>query len=132
MYFLDTNTCIYFLNGRYPGILRKFEKISANEIMIPSIVLAELLYGAEKSEKKESNQRNLERFSAAFKIAGFDSEAAVHYSEIRASLESSGIPIGPNDLLIAAIVRAQNGILVTHNTKEFSRVPGLHIEDWTI
>jgi tRNA(fMet)-specific endonuclease VapC len=132
MYFLDTNTCIYFLNGRYPSILRKFEKISANEIMIPSIVLAELLYGAEKSEKKASNQRNLERFSAAFKIAGFDSEAAVHYSEIRASLESSGIPIRPNDLLIAAIVRAQNGILVTHNTKEFSRVPGLHIEDWTI
>jgi tRNA(fMet)-specific endonuclease VapC len=132
MYFLDTNTCIYFLNGKYPAINKKFKQIKTDQIMIPSIVKAELLYGVEKSKRKKVTLEVVERFLDVFNIADFDSAAAVQYSKIRTSLENSGLPIGPNDLMIASIAKAQNGILVTHNCKEFSRVKGLHLEDWTI
>ncbi len=130
MNFLDTNTCIYYLNGKYPSILEHFRNNSPGQIMIPSIVKAELLYGVEKSQRKIENRRTVQQFLDAFPIANFDSEAAVQYSTIRAQLEHKGTPIGPNDLIIASIVKAQKGILVTHNIKEFSRVEGLHLEDW--
>lgn len=130
MNFLDTNTCIYYLNGKYPSILEHFQNNSPGQIMIPSIVKAELLYGVEKSQRKIENRRTVQQFLDAFQIANFDSEAAVQYSTIRAQLENNGAPIGPNDLIIASIVLANKGILITRNTKEFSRVEGLHLEDW--
>ncbi len=130
MNFLDANTCIYYLNGKYPSILEHFQNNSPGQIMIPSIVKAELLYGVEKSQRKIENRRTVQQFLDAFQIANFDSEAAVQYSTIRAQLELAGTPIGPNDLLIASIVIANNGILVTNNTKEFSRIPNLHLENW--
>lgn len=130
MYFLDTNTCIYFLNGTYLTILNKLKQINNDQIIIPSIVKAELLYGAEKSKRKTENLKILNRFLKTFATADFDSNAAKQYSEIRISLEKSGKPVGPNDLLIASIVKANNGILITHNTKEFSQIANLHLEDW--
>ncbi|RKY55826.1 MAG: type II toxin-antitoxin system VapC family toxin [Candidatus Neomarinimicrobiota bacterium] len=131
MYFIDTNTCIYFLNGKYPSILEHFRSTSPNQILIPSIVRAELLFGAEKSQKRAENKRKLKRFLNVFNTADFDSKAAIQYSKIRSELEFKGTPIGPNDLLIASIVIANNGILLTNNTKEFSGIPNLHLEDWT-
>ncbi|MEA3392807.1 MAG: type II toxin-antitoxin system VapC family toxin [Candidatus Marinimicrobia bacterium] len=130
MNFLDTNTCIYYLNGKYPSILEHFHNNSPGQIMIPSIVKAELLYGVEKSQRKIENRKTVQQFLDAFQIANFDSEAAVQYSTIRTQLENIGTSIGPNDLIIASIVKSQNGILITNNTKEFSRVEGLHLEDW--
>ena len=130
MYFLDTNTCIYFLNGRYISVINKFKQIKADNIIIPSIVKAELLFGAEKSQKRTENIKILTRFLETFETADFNSESAKHYARIRSNLESSGTAIGPNDLLIASIVIANNGILITHNTREFSRIPDLHFEDW--
>lgn len=130
MYFLDTNTCIYYLNGKYPSILNKFKQTNADQIAIPSIVKAELHYGAEKSQRKKINQAIVKKFLNPFQIADFNSDAAFEYARIRAELERSGLPIGPNDLMIASIVKAHNGILITHNTKEFSRIYGLHLEDW--
>ncbi len=98
--------------------------------MIPAIVKAELLFGVEKSRRKKENKILCDTFCSAFQIADFDDAAAVQYAKICSHLEKNGVVIGPNDLLIAAIVISRKGILVTHNVREFSRVPGLHLEDW--
>ncbi|MCL2766668.1 MAG: type II toxin-antitoxin system VapC family toxin [Peptococcaceae bacterium] len=130
IYCLDTNICIYFLLGKYPALLAKMMQLSSNDIKIPAIVKAELLLGAEKSLRQDDNRKKILSFLLPFEIVPFDDDAATHYSKIRAVLEQSGRIIGPNDLLIAATVLAQNAILVTNNTKEFSRVQGLPIENW--
>ncbi|MDR1799371.1 MAG: type II toxin-antitoxin system VapC family toxin [Bifidobacteriaceae bacterium] len=83
-----------------------------------------------RSDRPEQNTEAVRRFLAPFAIQPFDSAAAIHYAAIRAGLEATGQVIGPNDLLIAATVLAAGGVLVTHNTKEFSRVPGLLLENW--
>jgi tRNA(fMet)-specific endonuclease VapC len=131
MYFLDTNICIYYLRGLYKSIEEHFELIPSNEIKIPVIVKAELIYGIEKSKLRERNKNIYKKFVEAFEIVNLDDEALSQYSKIRLNLEKAGIIIGSNDLFIASIVLANNGILVTHNTKEFERISELHIEDWT-
>ena len=132
-YFLDTNTIIYAVKGKYPAIADHFARTHAQSIMVPSIVVAEIEYGAEKSSDYSRTIAVYNRFLNAFRnnIAEFSYSAAVEYGIIRAELEKAGTPIGPNDLIIAAIVKANDGILVTHNVGEFSRVRGLRIEDWT-
>jgi len=130
-YFLDTNIIIYFLNDNQNfQVGKNFEKINSSQILIPSIVEAELLYGAQKSKKREFTLNKLEEFLINFRKVPFDSDAAVYYAIIRFLLESKGKLIGTNDLLIAATVLANDGILVTNNVKEFSRVPNLKIENW--
>ncbi len=101
-----------------------------NTIKIPAIVVAELVHGAEKSLDPVRNLEQVKKFLMAFEIVPFDHSAAYSYGRIRADLEKKGHIIGPNDLIIAATVLSQNGILVTHNTKEFSRVTNLALEDW--
>lgn len=91
---------------------------------------AELLFGAEKSARRELVQKQLQRFFSRFKSMPFDDAAAQTYGLLRATLEKEGQPIGPNDMLIAAIALAGELTLVTHNTAEFSRVPGISLEDW--
>ena len=132
MYFLDTNTCIYFLKGIYKSIKEHFKEYQPKEIKIPSIVKAELLLGIEKSRQKKNNKIIYEKFLEPFEVISFDDKAAIQYAIIRARLEKAGTIIGPNDLIIASIVLSHNGILVTHNVSEFKRIPGLLIEDWTI
>jgi len=132
MYYLDTNTCIYFMKGMYQSILDAFKVHKPEDIKIPALVKAELLLGVEKSDKKKHNQILYAKFLEPFEIISFDDEAAILYATIRAALEKKGKIIGPNDLIIAATVMAKNGILVTHNTKEFNRIPGLKTEDWVI
>ena len=100
-------------------------------LKIPAIVAAELVHGAEKSAYPTRNMEQVEKFLMPFEIAPFDILAAYSYGKIRSSLEKRGEVIGPNDLIIAATVLSQNGILVTNNTKEFSRVKNLVWEDWT-
>ena len=129
-YFLDTNTCIYFLKSISKAFLDKFSSINANDIKIPSIVVAELHYGALKSTRKDENVAKISKFIALYDVVSFDKKSAEIYGEVRKELESVGNIIGGNDLLIASIVLANNGILVTHNTKEFNRVKNLIIEDW--
>ena len=130
-YFLDTNICIYFLKGTYPGLLSKIMSFQPADIKIPAIVKAELLYAVEKSSKRDENLNKVSAFLMPFEIAAFGDLAAVHYGQIQVSLKKSGTPIGPNDLLTAATVIAEKGILVTNNIKEFSRIPGLSLENWT-
>ena len=129
-YFLDTNTCIYFLKNKSQAILDKFNSIDTSEVKIPSIVAAELYYGASKSIKRNDNLAKITKFISLYDIVSFDKKSAEVYGDVRGKLEVTGNIIGGNDLLIAAIVLANNGILVSHNVKEFERVENLLLEDW--
>jgi len=129
-YLLDTNTCIIYLNGRSTNIKNNFLLHNPSDIFLCSIVKAELLYGAMKSQKKYENIEKLKIFFERFESLSFDDNASMIYGRIRANLEKSGNIIGPNDLLIASIALAYNMTLVTNNTKEFKRVENLEIEDW--
>ena len=132
MYLLDTNACIRILNGTSPSIERRLRSSSPNEIAVCSVVKAELYFGARKSDRQAENLRLVERFFSVFPSFGFDDRCAEVYGTIRNELERSGVPIGPNDLLIAATAVANELILITHNRREFERVVGLHLEDWEI
>ena len=131
IYYLDTNMCIYFLVGKYPALLTRVMSLSPNDIKIPAIVKAELLHGAEKSARRDENMQKISAFLLPFEIVSFDGAGAVHYGKIKTALERKGIPIGPNNLIIAATALANNAVLVTNNTNEFNRVDGLQIENWT-
>ena len=130
LYLLDTNTCIYFLNRSSERIISQFKKYSPSEIMLSSITVAELFYGAEKSKARKKNWAVVEDFISNFGIVPFDEKSCQTYAKIRASLEKLGVPIGPMDLLIASISLAKNFILVTNNIKEFRRIKGLKLENW--
>ena len=130
-YFLDTNICIYLLNDKFHQIREKIGNLNTSDIKISSVVAAELIYGAYKSEKREYNLSMFGKFLSAYEIIPFDKSMINIYGEIRAELERKGKMIGWNDLLIAATVMANGGVLVTNNTDEFSRIDKLILEDWT-
>lgn len=132
IYFLDTNICIYYLNNSNSAISARLEELPTANIKIPSMVAAELLYGAEKSGKREYNIKIFKAFLSIYEIINFDDKAAEHYSVIRADVERKGQIIGSNDIVIAATVLANDGVLVTHNVDEFSRIRQLKTEDWTV
>ena len=132
IYLLDTNVCVHLLNQRHEAIIRRFCQHSPADIALCSVVKAELIYGAQRSQRREANLQTLRAFFAPLTSLPLDDNAAEHYGQIRADLLAQGQPIGPNDFLIAAIARAHDATLVTHNTAEFSRVPGLRLEDWEI
>ena len=130
MYLLDTNVCIGLLNGTLPSEAAALAKHGPSAVRLCSVVKAELLYGARKSEHEAANLRLLDRFFARLTSLPFDDAAAVSYAGIRERLERSGTPIGPNDMMIAAIAIANDTVLVTNNAREFERVVGLNLEDW--
>jgi len=132
MYLLDTNACIQILNDTSKALLKKFRQYDPVDIKICAVVRAELVYGARRSTRVQANLDLLQRFFSLLECLPLDEASADHYGQIRVDLERSGTSIGPNDLMIAAIARARKLILVTHNTREFSRVPGLKIEDWEL
>ena len=130
MFLLDTNACIRILNGSSPALVRRFRSHEPSEISLCSVVKAELLFGARKSARIAENLETLRLFFQPLPSLPFDDRAADHYGMIRTELEKLGTPIGANDLMIAAIARAHDAILVTHNVREFSRVANLQLEDW--
>lgn len=130
MYIVDSNTCIYFMNGKYPSVRDKFLSISPKDIKISSVVKGELLLGAFKSQTREQTTKKVEKFLKPFDVIDFTDKMSYDYAEIRATLEKSGNSIGANDLLIAATALNQKATLVTHNIDEFSRIQSLEIEDW--
>ena len=129
-YLLDTNACIQILNSRNSPVTKRLLSIPVQEIYICTVVYSELYYGAYKSANVNKNLSQLENFLSEFVDLPLDRQAAKIAGQIRARLDSLGIPIGPNDLLIAAIALANDLILVTHNTREFSRIESLKYEDW--
>ncbi len=130
MYLLDTNACIKLLNGTSPALASALRRHDPVETYLCAVVKAELLFSARRSARVKENLALLERFFEPFASLPFDDVCAEHCGTIRAELTRDGSPIGPNDLLIAATARAHDLALVTHNTREFSRVPGLRIVDW--
>ncbi len=133
-YMLDTNICIYLIKRRPQQVLQRLQTYNLGEICVSSITVAELQYGVDKSRHAAQNQAALDLFLAPLEIAPFDAPAAQHTGRIRAKLERQGTPIrgpiGAFDLLIAGHARSLGCTLVTNNGREFSRVPGLVVEDW--
>jgi len=129
IYLLDTNICIYIINRRPMEVFDRFEGLKAGQLAISSITGAELSFGVAKSGS-ERNQRALDKFLAPLEILSFDEAAMRSYGPVRSHLESQGTPIGSMDLLIAAHALALGATLVTNNTREFERVPGLVLENW--
>jgi len=129
-YLLDTNVCIRVINKRSMTARSKLLSHAPEDIVVCSIVRAELFYGAAKSQTPVATRRKQEVFLRPYVTLPFGDLAADAYGRIRAHLEQAGMPIGPLNMQIAAIALAHGLTLITHNTREFSRVPGLLLEDW--
>jgi tRNA(fMet)-specific endonuclease VapC len=130
-YLLDTNICIYIAKHNPPAVRARFAGHTSDELAMSVITLGELRHGAEKSQARERALAALNRLEAGIQVAPLTEPAGQHYGQIRAALERAGQPIGNNDLWIAAHARAEGWILVTNNEREFSRVEGLAVENWT-
>lgn len=130
MHLLDTNVCIRFLNGTHAGLKEKFMAVPRADKYLCSVVAGELYFGAQKSARVVENMQRFEAFISRFSVLAYDLEAARRFGQLRADLTRRGMPIGPYDMQIAAIALAHNCTLVTHNLAEFSRIPGLRLEDW--
>ncbi|MDD3759554.1 MAG: type II toxin-antitoxin system VapC family toxin [Acidithiobacillus sp.] len=129
MHLLDTNICIYIINVRPPQVLAKFREHPSGTVAISTVTACELAFGVAKSQS-ERNHRALQMFMAPLEILPFDESVVWQYAQVRSDLERQGQPIGALDMMIAAHALALGAILVTNNTKEFSRVAELKIENW--
>lgn len=130
-YLVDTNILIYLMNSKSIKLQKKFTSKSIEEFGVSSITVAELIYGAKKSKAIEKNLNAVIKILSPFKILDFTSMDAFEYGDIRADLELKGNIIGANDLLIAAQARRQNLIVLTANVKEYERVEGLKVVNWS-
>lgn len=130
-YLLDTNICIYLIRRKAERLIQKFAKHEIGDIGISIITVAELQYGVHRSSRHVQNNEALEGFLVPLTILDFDYAASAAYGRIRATLEAAGRPIGSLDTLIAAHALSRALVLVTNNVREFSRVDGLLIEDWS-
>lgn len=128
-YMLDTNIVIYVVKRRPLAVLEVFNR-HAGEMCISAVTEAELIHGAEKSQQREHNLRQVEDFTSRLEVLDYGRKAAGHYGDIRADLERKGTPIGVNDLHIAGHARSEGMVLVTNNLREFERVAGLRVENW--
>jgi tRNA(fMet)-specific endonuclease VapC len=127
---LDSDICIYLLNGKHPQLLKKISEFPVDALAISSIVLAELENGVALSMHAEQNRARLNFFLAEIEVLSFNAAAAQAYGVIRSQLSRKGLLIGGNDLLIAAHALSVNHALVTNNHREFNRVPNLTVLDW--
>lgn len=128
-YLLDTNICIALLNETSPALEARARRHPATEMALPAVAAFELYYGAFKGRLSNRNLELVDRI--ALEILPFDADDARMAGAIRSELEAAGEPIGPYDLLIAGQARARGLALVTANTREFARVEGLLLEDWS-
>lgn len=131
-YLLDSNACIVYLKTAHNPVRERMNRLPRRDIRMCSVVKAELRFGAMGYEDPVARMRRLDEFFAPLKSLPFDDVAALEYARLRATLQRSGRLIGPNDMLIAAIALANGLTVVTHNTDEFGRVPGLSVEDWQV
>ena len=132
IYLLDTDSCVYVLSGREPLVGRRLRSMRDADVAISTVTRAEMYSGAVRSEQPGLTRAAQDRFFARFASLAFDDAAADAYGRIDGFLKSRGMGIGPPDTQIAAIAIAHNLTLVTHNTRHFSRVPELVIEDWVV
>ena len=128
-YLLDTNIVICTMKNRPQQVRRRFKQHDG-QMCISAVTLGELVFGAEHSQQVERNLTDIEAMAARLEVLPFDSKAAYHFGQIRATLYAMGPPIGPYDMMIAGHARASGLTLVTNNVNEFERVPGLLLENW--
>jgi len=128
-FLLDTNICIAIINERPPGVIERFRRYELGEIGVSSITVSELAFGVAKTGSKR-NSLALQKFLSPLEIVPFTAEAAFVAGSVRSELEKRGRPIGPMDVLIASHAKALGVTVVTNNTREFERVPGLKVENW--
>lgn len=129
-YLLDTNICIYLIKRKPPEVLQRFRQLQPGSVFISSVTTSELYYGAQKSQRVQTNLEALNNFLLPFRIVDYDESASFLYGELRADLEKRGQPIGPLDMMIAAHALSLDVPLVTNNTTEFERVKGLKLDNW--
>lgn len=130
-YLLDTNICIYMRKKTFPAMNDRVDKLPPGALVMSVITWGELVTGAEKSQQRERTLANLTRLREIVPVLELDDAVGDHYGNIRGHLEQSGQPIGVNDNWIAAHARALGLTLITNNTREFAKVSGLTVEDWT-
>lgn len=128
-YLLDTNICIYFLNGQF-NLQEKIEKVKFENCCISEITLAELKYGIAKSTRKEKNKKSIQAFQSKIEILPIFSALDI-YAQEKARLKTKGKTVDEFDLLIGSTAVFNNYVLVTHNVKDFERIKDIRIEDWT-
>ncbi len=129
-YMLDTNICIYAVKHKPKKVFQRLQEVDPEDICVSSVTYAELVQGVEKSAAIEKNRLALSMLFANIEIMNFDVDAADCYGKIRAGLEKKGSPIGPLDMMIAGHAMSKGYTVVTNNVKEFSKVPGLKIDNW--
>jgi tRNA(fMet)-specific endonuclease VapC len=130
-YMLDTNMCIYIAKHRPPEVMARFERLKPGQLVMSAITYGELYYGASKSSQQAKALAQLQELVQDIPVEELDSRASEAYGEIRATLEKEGRLIGNNDLWIGAHALALNLTLATNNEREFKRIPGLLLENWT-
>ena len=128
-YLLDTNILIAALKG-HPLVCQHLETLKPSQIFLSSIVLGELVLGAENSQQRQKNLAKLKKIESQFELIQLDIATIYYYGEIRSTLEQKGLPIGANDTWIAAQALSHHFIMVTDNVREFSRVEKLNLENW--
>jgi len=129
-YMLDTDISIYVIKNRPQAARERFQQYQG-QLCVSSVTVMELLYGVEKSTQRERNLRDIEGFIQRLEVLDYNEKAAAHTAQIRAELEQLGTPIGAYDQMIAGHARSYGLIVVTNNSREFQRVAGLRIENWT-
>jgi tRNA(fMet)-specific endonuclease VapC len=132
LYMLDTDICSYVMKRSHAQLLKRLQKVPVSDVCISVVTKSELLYGVEVSPWQRQDEQALNAFLGYVEVLEFPDKASSHHAQIRAHLKKAGTAIGGNDLFIAAHARSLGITLVTHHTREFSRVPKLAVEDWTI
>ena len=132
MYLLDTNIFIYYSKNSYPNLTAKIFSMDPDDLYVSSLTVIELEYGAEKSKYGARTREKIMTLLAPFHFLNFTSQDAITSGKIRGMLEKKGTIIGPYDTLIAGQALSRGLVLITHNTKEFSRIPDIAIEDWVL
>jgi len=129
-FLLDTNICIYIIKQKPLKVFKKFQTLNPLDVGVSSITIAELEYGAYKSQRQEQNRAALSQFLIPLEILPFDERATQTYGQIRAELERRGTVIGSMDMLIASQAISLGLTLATNNVRELSQIPGLTLENW--
>ncbi|HEY9842428.1 MAG TPA: type II toxin-antitoxin system VapC family toxin [Candidatus Obscuribacterales bacterium] len=128
---LDTNICSYILKNHPASVKAHFDRVGAQALILSTVVLAELYFGAARHPKGVRIRKEIDDFSSRLAVIPWDQTAADHYGMIRAELEKTGSPIGAMEMLIAAHARSLGAVLVSNNTRHFEKVAGLSIDNWS-
>ena len=133
LFMLDTDTCIFLMRGESPALAAKVQSVPLPQQVMSAVTFAELTYGVQASAaaKRKQNQSVLDSLVLHLAVLDWPQDAAKHYAEIRTDLKKRGAQLGAADLMIAAHARAMGAIVVTNNVKDFERVKGLEVENWT-